>query len=114
MKKTTSRDLTKKLTRYSALSAAIAGVSNINSQIIYSGIVDINSANEYYNNSYGLDLDGDGNVDFVLSHNYYSQFYYNFLTFNVNFANNPQNAVIGSLEMYIYPFALNQNDVISN
>ena len=110
MKKTTSKELSKKITRYGALSAAIAGVSNINGQIVYSGIVDVTD----YNNTYNLDLDGDTNTDFVFSHAYVSEFYYNFLTFNVNFANNPQNAVIGSWDTYIYPFALNQNDVISN
>lgn len=111
MKKTTSENLSKRLTQYGALTAAIAGVVNASGQgIVYSGIID-GTAN---NTTYDLDLDGDGNVDFVFEHYYYSKNYGNLLSVNVNFAFNPQNAIIGSFDSYIYPFALNDGDLISS
>jgi hypothetical protein len=111
MKKTTSENLPKRLAKYSALTVAMASVTNINGQgIYYSGIIDGTA----YNESYALDLDGDTNVDFVFEHYYYSKSYGNLLSVNVNFAFNPQNAILGSLDTYIYPFALNDGDLIAS
>ena len=39
MKKTTSETLSKKLTKYGALTAAIAGVSGVNGQIVFTDII---------------------------------------------------------------------------
>ena len=115
MKKTTSENLSKRLKQYGALSVAVAGISNTNGQVLngdiyYSGILDVTA----YNDTYPLDLDGDGNADFVFEHFYYSKNYGNLLSVNVNFAFNPQNAIVGSLDTYIYPFALNYGTLIAS
>ncbi|HEX9825952.1 MAG TPA: T9SS type A sorting domain-containing protein [Flavobacteriaceae bacterium] len=110
MKKITSENLSKRLTQYGALTTALTGVANVNGQIYYSGIIDDTA----YNDTYSLDLDGDTNTDFVFEHFYYSKSYGNLLSVNVNFAFNPQNAILGSFDLYIYPFALNDGDPIAS
>ena len=115
MKKTTSENLSKKLAKYGAFTAAIAGVASANGQgIYYSGILDGTA----FNGAYNLDLDGDTNVDFQLYHyTTVTSGFYNFLLINRNF--NSQNAILGSVVndafgTVRYPFALDDNALISS
>ena len=63
MKKTTPLKLSKRLTQYSALSLAVAGLADANGQgVVYTPNVNIAS------NTYNLDLDGGGTFDFYLRH----------------------------------------------
>lgn len=63
MKKTTSQKLSRRLTQYGALTVAIAGVTQVNGQIIYTDVDPdyTSSPNEFYI----MDLNGDGFEDFV-------------------------------------------------
>ena len=122
MKKTTSQKLSNRLVQYGALSAAIAGVTNTNGQIIWTDIPDISRTNT----SYQLNLDGDAAVDFTIvnyqgfaqgiapaaSYIFYVSSYlpYGFQGFN-------SNAILGigpiGSGSWKYPFALSSGDPIS-
>jgi hypothetical protein len=116
MKKTTlnySNLLAKRLTKYGALTAAIAGVADASGQIVYTNVdpdfisVDL----PYY-----LDVDNDGNPDFTL------------LDVNVSYVgiyanlSAPGNQFLGSKFIYtsdsgtysyFYPFAMETDSIIS-
>ena len=108
MKKTTSKELSKKITRYSALSLAVAGLSNAYGQDI--GYHDVNPdfvggiGDEYY-----LDIDGDTVNDFRIFHNNSSSLFIEPL--NLQF-----NEVLGTYDFIVYgvPYALSASAAISN
>jgi len=122
MKKTTSQKLSKRLIQYGALSAAIAGVSSANGQIIWTDIPDVSRTNA----SYQLNLDGDGTVDYtILNYGGALQFIapasnYIFYTTSLapyGFQGFNNNAVLGigpiGFGSYKYPFALSSGAAIS-
>ena len=109
MKKNTIRKLSEKLVQYSALTAAIAGISEINGQVIHVEI-DPDFVGGMPLSNFIFDFDGDGTEDFEI----YS---------NGNGALcslNGSNRVLGSGYISssssfgnVYPFALSYNAVIS-
>lgn len=112
MKKTTPQKLSNRIAQYSALTVAMAGIADANGQIYYSGILD----DTVFNDTYSLDLDGDGNIDFKIDHSYYSSGYINDLFINRVF--NTQNGILGSVITgpnfdYMYPFALSEGLISS-
>jgi hypothetical protein len=64
MKKTTSKKLAKKIAKYSALSVAIAGVSEASGQIVYTDIGDVTI--DGASTEYILDIDNDASGDFIM------------------------------------------------
>ncbi|MGM5470096.1 T9SS type A sorting domain-containing protein [Flavobacteriaceae bacterium LMO-SS05] len=103
MKKTTSENLSKRLTKYGALTAAFAGVIDANGQhIIYTDLgLDVVDATTYQ-----LNIDNNGTPEFKFSQVGYS------LRVIPNFSSA---AILGSSSSYIvYPFALNSGAIISN
>jgi hypothetical protein len=64
MKKTTKGDLSKKLLKYGALSAAVMGIADASGQIIYTDIVDVTLSGEAQN--YNFDLDNNGQPEYQL------------------------------------------------
>jgi len=98
--KTTSKSLSKRLTRYAALTAAIGGISESNGQVIYTDITDFAGNGSL---AYDLNLDGDGTVDFQI-------FGYNGSQILVD-AIGSGNSIAGDLTTtnYKYPFALDEN-----
>lgn len=111
MKKTTSKKLTKRLTQYGALTAAIAGVADATGQenIQYTDIADVGGP--IFSYELNIDNDGAGNHDFTIE--------------DWNSASGPGstalkiwiksgNAVAGDNGTYgyFYPFALNSGAVI--
>jgi len=103
MKKTTRKNLSKRLVKYGALSIALAGVANANGQIDYTDVDPDFVGND---TNIGLDLNNDGIDDFTI--------------FDVA---DPAvgikglvsgNSFVGSQPSYIYPFALNSGDPISS
>ncbi|MBU2929194.1 T9SS type A sorting domain-containing protein [Winogradskyella psychrotolerans] len=110
MKKITSKNFSKKLANYGALSLAIAGLTDVSGQIIYTdvdpdftggGLID-----------YSLDLDNDGNADFNIDAGTLNAGAYNFV--QINNASNSSNSILGSQPSYIYPFALDNGAIISS
>jgi len=117
MKKTTSQNLSLRLTQYSALTVALATATEVNAQelIEYTNIDDFSGTiNQYY----PLDLDNDGNVDFRI---------YGFgigggttsaglAIFNGSLNQGLpiilSNSFLGSNATFVYPFALNIDDII--
>lgn len=105
MKKTTSLNLPNRLTQYSALSLAIAGVVGVNGEVIYTDIADTGP-----NWTYNLDIDGGGTNDFYLRH--WLSSYGLFGVLDVLPENG--NAIIGRYtSIDIFPFALNNSYAIS-
>ncbi|MBT8259706.1 MAG: T9SS type A sorting domain-containing protein [Flavobacteriaceae bacterium] len=109
MKKTTlknSKNLAKRLSKYGALTVAIAGVSDATGQIIYTD-VDPDYASADVN--IGLDLDNDSNFDFVIGD-------FSSAPAIALFAYNSAvgNSWLGSNPSFNYPFALNSGDTISS
>ncbi|MFC7444928.1 MULTISPECIES: T9SS type A sorting domain-containing protein [Mesoflavibacter] len=104
MKKTTRKNLSKKIAKYGALSIAIAGVAEANGQIIYTDIDPDFVGND---SNIGLDLDNDTNFDFVIIDDAAPA------VAIVAYNSTTGNSFVGSQPSYIYPFALNAGDPIS-
>ncbi|PNQ73906.1 hypothetical protein C1T31_06165 [Hanstruepera neustonica] len=101
MKKTTPKSLTKRLAQYGALTAAITGVADANGQIVYT---DIDPDDGGVGVQYLLDMDNDGNSEFVI----------NQTGNNLFAAPIPSSAaILGIDSTYDYPFALDNGDNIS-
>ncbi|MGM5468690.1 T9SS type A sorting domain-containing protein [Flavobacteriaceae bacterium LMO-SS05] len=113
MKKTTSQKFSKRLAQYGALSAAIASMTGLNAQelIGYTDIPDYSGTPDPY---YIIDFDGDATNDFVIYSTTYGLYGY---VYGVN-------KVLGSVYSFIssysssnigliYPFALNNDAIIS-
>ncbi|MBR9845037.1 MAG: T9SS type A sorting domain-containing protein [Algicola sp.] len=109
MNKTTSSKLSKQLTKYSALTAAIVGVADASGQsIIYSDIPDYTGG---VGDTFLIDLNNDGTDDFQIRHNggssYSANLYLDPLT--------ASNEALGSGgATYAYPFNLASGAAISN
>ena len=110
MKKTTRSKLSKQLTKYSALTAAIVGVADANGQINYT---DVNPdfvggpGGEYL-----LDIDNNGTNDFRIYHNGALSASSAAILIQPLTASNE---VLGSDSgFYAYPFVLNSGDTISS
>ncbi|WP_299226992.1 T9SS type A sorting domain-containing protein [uncultured Psychroserpens sp.] len=108
MKKTTrnhSNKLTQKLLQYSALSVALAGVSEASGQIIYTDVdPDITEGNAA--SATFIDLNNDGTDDFGIGTIDAPAVGFNGI--------NPTDSWLGSAGTYLYPFALNAGDPISS
>ena len=101
MNKTTHKNLSERLTKYGALSVAIACGAEVNSQIKHSDPINLGGA------EYIIDLDNDATNDFRIFYNS-SQ---NVLGFEVY---GSLNGAIGSISnSFQYPFALNSGAIIS-
>ena len=105
MRKTTTKHFSKKLARYGALTAAIAGMADAHGQINYTDIDPDHSGG--IGNDYFLDLNNDGTDDFRIYHNGGSNLYISPTTAN--------NQVLGSgsSSSFAYPYALSNGGVIS-
>jgi hypothetical protein len=113
MKKTTlkkSNNLTKRLTQYGALTAAIAGIADANGQIIYTDITpDEGGAGVQYL----LDMDNDGTDDFSIRH--FSASSFGGAVNNLFTAPNSSNGgILGIDSSFDYPFALDAGATISS
>lgn len=108
MKKTTlehSNKLTKRLLQYSALSVAMAGVSEMNGQIIYTDVnPDITEGNA--DTATLFDLNNDGTDDFGIGTIDAPAVGVNGLSSNASW--------VGSSASYLYPFALDSGVAISS
>lgn len=67
MKKTTPENLSKRLLKYGAFSAAILGTANASGQIVYTDIADVTV--DGANQRYAIDLDNDGTGDYLFGAN---------------------------------------------
>lgn len=119
MKKTTQKSLSKRLAQYGALTVAVAGIADVNGQIVYTDLnPDFNGGS---NTDYALDLNNDGTVDFQLTQVDSSTtsvgFQINFKSFLIA-PTGATNDVLGdgasSSGSFAYPFALNSGAIISN
>ena len=109
MKKITSKNLSKRLAHYSALSLAIAGVADAQGQIIYT---DIDPDGGGFDSTYDLDLNNDATIEFTIFTGQTSAGPINAVGMNASAAGN---SFVGSAPgAYEYPFALNSGDVISS
>lgn len=111
MKKTTSQKFSKRLAQYGALTVAIAGVADVNSQIIYTDIPDYTGGNP--DPFYLIDFNNDTIKDLVIYGAPFS-FPYSYLGF-VQVV--PYTSSLGSFlgsqaGSYLYPFAMNFGDTI--
>lgn len=115
MKKTTSKFLTKRLTQYGALTAAIAGIANASGQgIVYTDInPDSDGTTTLSNTPILIDMDNDGTHEFDirLRNTVNLQIFPNS---TITGASVLGNSLGGSNDNYNYPFALDNGFVISN
>ncbi|SFN54933.1 Por secretion system C-terminal sorting domain-containing protein [Bizionia echini] len=112
MKKITSKNLTNRLSKYGALSVAIAGVANANGQIVYTDIADVTL--DGTNVSYALDLDNNGVQDYLLRVNPTSGTPFAFII-PVTGSYYNSNGVVGfSSGPYNYPSNLANGENIAN
>lgn len=103
MKKTTPKIFGKLLSRYGALTTAILGISKANGDIIYTDVDPDDGGFQAY---YRLDLDNNGQADFIIDHNTpFLKF------FPVQYYVGPGNAVSAK---YNYPNVGSFDDVISS
>ncbi len=110
MKKTTRKDLSKRLARYGALSVALAGIIDANGQIVYTD-VDPDEGGSGVN--YALDLNNDSVVDFNIVGGPVQS--YPSLYFVGIYGNSSNASILGeSSSPYVYPFALDNGNVISS
>ena len=114
MKKTTSETLSKRLTQYSALSLALAGIVDVNGQIVYHDILDVVGSNDYNINLNPDDGITPGGLADAID---------DFRIFNSNAIPSSgfiklealsNNSVIASASAFTYPFALGPDYVISS
>ncbi|WP_179339735.1 T9SS type A sorting domain-containing protein [Winogradskyella ludwigii] len=110
MKKTTSKNFSKKLANYGALSLAIAGLTDVSGQIIYTDVDPDFSGGGLID--YSLDLDNDGNADFNIDAGTLSSGAYNFV--QIDNSSIVGNQILGSQPLYTYPFALDNGAIISS
>jgi hypothetical protein len=107
MKKTTSKNLAKKLAQYGAMAAAIGTVAESNGQVVYTDITpDFEGDN---NATFNIDLNDDGTIDFAINGGFVSTSFEQILVDPVG-----SNAVWGTAPSYLYPFALNEGDAIGD
>lgn len=106
MKKNTTKNFSKRIAQYSALVVAIAGVSDMNGQIVYT---DIDPDEGGAGVDYQLDLDGDFFADFVID-----DFANSANALRVN--NDDGNSILGMNfgGSYNYPFTLDLGAPISS
>lgn len=108
MKKTTSKNLAKKLAQYGAMVTAIGTVAESNGQVIYTDIADFQGDN---NATLNIDLNNDTIIDFSINGGFVNTSFEQILV-------DPEgsNAVYGDIGQYgfYYPFALNSGDNIGN
>lgn len=112
MKKTTQKNLSKRLAQYGALTAAIAGVADASGQIIYTDIIPDEGGPGYL---YNLDINNDTTNDFAIRHfnsaTSSSLDFYNILACGPL---NSNNAMLGyDAGNFEYPFALSSGAPIS-
>ncbi len=108
MKKTTPQKLSKRLAQYSALSLAIAGLTDVNGQIIYTDIVGDSIYNSI-DDEYVLNMDNAGNPEFIIFNGLGPEGYFLALDTRYN------NSVLGYSNSYDgYASALNNMDIIGN
>jgi len=116
MKKTTSQKLSKKLTKYGALTLALAGVSSVNGQIIYHDVdPDFDGSSDYFLNLNPIDDTTPDSVEDAVN---------DFRLLNIGSVPssaglqiellNSNASIIGSSATWTYPFALNSGYTISN
>ncbi len=102
MKKTTHKNLSKRLVKYSALSVALAGLTEVNGQIVYSGPINLGGTD------YVIDLNNDAINDFKIIY-IGTQNALGFQQYG------SYNAVLGSsVGSFQYPFGLNNSAIISS
>ncbi len=110
MKKTTlkhSKSLTKKLSKYGALSAAIAGIADASGQVVFTNITPDFVGTDVF---VGLDLNNDGTFDFILGEGTNG----NYVIIDA-YQNAAGNSWLGSQPGgYNYPFALGNGVTISS
>lgn len=110
MKKTTlkhSKSLTKKLSKYGALSAAIAGIADASGQVVFTNITPDFVGTDV---AVGLDLNNDGTFDFVIAEGTGG----NYVLVDA-YQNVVGNSWLGSQPgSYNYPFALGNGVTISS
>jgi len=108
MKRTSENNLTNRLVKYSALSAAMAGIVDVNGDIIYTDMQDGGGQFAVA----VLDMNGDFQGDFNIRH--WSGWYYSYSYLGIWAGS--VNAVLGnSLSSSLqYPFALNEGAMISS
>lgn len=104
MKKTTQNNFSKRLVKYGALSVAMAGIADASGQIIYTD-VDPDLTNGGGGTADFIDLDNDGNNDFVLGTTA--------AAIGLNGVN-LTDSWVGSQAAYLYPFAFDIGDTISS
>lgn len=109
MKKTTQKNFSKKIAKYSALSVAIAGIAEANGQIAYTDLI---PDYDGFNTLYELDFDGDTVTDFFIFTGSYGTSPVNAVAVDAVVASN---SFLGSAPgPYEYPFALDAGDPISS
>lgn len=114
------------LKKYLAASAALAGASSLNAQIVYTNVTPDVVLSGQGSNNYDIDLNHDGTVDFSVQFYYYNSVYSSSNSFNVNLAQiygNTSAAFIGRQgtftvgtsgpSSYIAVDVLNQGEVIA-
>ena len=108
MKKNYSTKLSKRLGQYGSLALAITGLTEANSQVVYTDVNPDYSGS--LGSSYAIDFDNDGTDDITFV-NYASYF-----SFYALYANpTGTNEILGSISGgFTYPFALNSGDTISS
>jgi len=104
MKEITSLKLSNHLVKYSALSASLVGLAQLNGQVDYTPNINETSPGWYF-----LDLNDDGINDFRIG----GGLYYNYIVISDAASYLPDgNSFLGELFNYAYPFALNIDDLI--
>lgn len=105
MKKTTTNKLAKKLAKYGALTVAVAGLTDASGQIIYTDVdPDFGGGTT---DSYGLDLNNDGTIDFNINGGGGAGFLF------LEPAGASNSALGSGSATFAYPFALTNSAVIS-
>ncbi|GEM_PF-3540745 len=115
MKKNYSNKLSKRLGQYGSLAVALTGLSEANSQVIYTDVNPDYSGS--LGSSYAIDFDNDGVDDIILQNSVSSSQSYYFSSFIRALYANPQgdNEVLGSGSGgFTYPYALNSGNMISS
>ena len=109
MKKTTSKELSKKITRYTALSAAMASVANLNAQNGYTDVdPNVTISLNHTDNQFTVDMDplNSNGPEFRLYVNSYSA--------NIVGLTSSASILGAASGIYDFVFALDSNELISN
>lgn len=111
MKKTIPQKLSKRLVQYGALSLAIAGVADASGQIIYTDVNPDSDGTNIADQFIEFDLDNDGSNEFRIKH----QNLFNKLEITPLLGGSVLGNFMGGVsDNYKYPFALNQDAIISS